>query len=63
VTANPPSEKTAGTPTISNSETPFDLQRLEKATKRVERLSYVVAAELAGLLVVIVLLLFTFGYL
>lgn len=40
---------------------PYDMQRLEKATKRVERLGYIVAAELVGLLIVIVLLMFTFN--
>jgi len=61
--AKPPSEKAASAaPGSKNSDAPYDLQRLEKATRRVERLGYIVAAELAGLLIVIVLLLYTFGY-
>jgi uncharacterized membrane protein YvbJ len=40
---------------------PYDTQRLENATKRVERLGYIVAVELAGLTVIIVLLMYTFN--
>ena len=40
---------------------PYDMQRLENTTKRVERLGYIVAIELGVLVVIIVLLMYTFN--
>jgi hypothetical protein len=52
----------AGSPatekTIVQSE--IDLKRLEKATRKVELLGYIVAAEAVGLLVLLLFLYFTF---
>jgi uncharacterized membrane protein YvbJ len=58
--------KDPGAPTSTlqvsqNGEATYDMQRLEKVIRRVERLGYVVGAELFVLLALIVLLMFTFN--
>jgi uncharacterized membrane protein YvbJ len=47
--------------TSKEMEEPYDMQRLEYATKRVERLGYIVAVELGVLVVITLLLMYTFN--
>ncbi len=55
-----PSESTTSTIISQKGPDSYDIQRLEKATKRVERLGYFVAIELVALLGLLLFLYYTF---
>jgi len=62
-TGNAPEQVVSTVPSRASKkmDEPYDMQRLENTTKRVERLGYIVAIELGVLVVIIVLLMYTFN--
>ena len=60
---NAPKQSVSTVPSKASKELeePYDMQRLEKATKRVERLGYIVAVEVGVLVVITLLLMYTFN--
>ncbi len=59
--ASKPNVSSASSKAFKKMDEPYDMQRLENATKRVERFVYIVAVEVGVLVVITLLLMFTFN--